>query len=236
LDKTLYLKTLRVALNKLNENAVDKNTVEDIIADYSMHFDEAIAEGITVDETISRLGSPELVAQKYRQCNGKASTEASTEAPTDAPTEAPTEAPIIKVPKDAINTTHEPSTENSKVSYKQQHTKVKRTPLASLIVFCGLAFLNLTFVLGPFIAVWATWFAFIVAGAALLIESARMIIFASMDAYIASGISDITLFAQIGFYLTFGLFIVFIMLQAGKGLSYITKKYINWNMALVKGE
>jgi len=221
-NKQDYIELLRVELTTLGVNDID-----DIIADYRMYFEEAENDGVSANEFANKLGSPKQVAKQYIKINQN-----------DFEQEKVIDTSVVDEPK-STDKKHTPDQTSSKAegpkNTTQQDTKNRRTPLASFIVFCGLAFLNLTFVLGPFIAIWATWFAFFVAGIALVAESIRLIVVTSMADYVAIGISGMTQFAQIGFYLTFGMFLVLIMLKAGKGLGYLTKKYVNWNVDLVKG-
>lgn len=214
-------------------SALDQDERKDILADYETHFSEGLSEGLTEEAIIDNLGSVEAIAAGY--LNKVVEPEVLLDESSDAFEEA-----SVAVHENTINdseSVHEFETE-SEVSHEPvfvPYEKQPRSGLAQALILIGLIFFNVTFILGPFIAIWAVWFSLIVSGGAFVFESIRIIIFSSMGTYQAVGLSDITMFSQIGFYLTFGLFLILVDLKFGAFLGSITKKYLNWNSRIVKG-
>lgn len=116
------------------------------------------------------------------------------------------------------------------------------SPLVSILVACGLAFFNLTFILGPFIALWAVIFSFATVGIAFSFSGA-LIIFSGIFSIPLPFVSvplvvmgHPTLLFATGFLLvgTGGLLTIF-MIYSVRFCGMMTGKYAGWNIRLIRG-
>lgn len=240
MNKQSYLDTLSNALSHLSDHERSE-----IVSDYDSHFESAYEDGLDDESIIKGLGDPEVLAQKYLVEPIQTKEEdvfdigaEEVEAVSDVE-EQPTMQEVA-VPVSNKEQTHSKNQSNTYEAPKnQQNTQVRskgRSPLGSVLIAFLLIFFNLTFVLGPFIGVWGVWFGGFVAGIAFVVEGIKMIVLASTVNSYSVGLSEITLIAQIGFYLTTGGFLTLLMIKAAKGLGLLTKKYALWNAKVVKGE
>lgn len=229
MDKKSYLDALSNALSHLDEE--ERN---EVVSDYDSHFDSAYEDGMDDEAIISSLGEPDLLAQKYVVKTEELTAETGSE---DTVIDVEVNDEVVE----SVEQVQEEAAPNTgqQVPYNSQPQAVKKTgrsPLGALVIAGLLIFINLTFVLGPFIAVWGVWFGGMVSGVAVVAEGIKMIVLASTVNSYSVGLSEITLIAQIGFYLSFGGCLTLLMVKAAKGLGILTKKYVLWNVKMVKGE
>lgn len=233
MDKKSYLDALSTALDHLDDE--ERN---EIVSDYDSHFDSAYEDGLDDEAIILSLGEPLQLAQKYVTKTQEVVDETTLEAQAENQVveEAPVQVLASSSQGEADQSTNE---QQQQVPYNSQPRPVQssgRSPLGALVIAGLLIFMNLTFVLGPFIAVWGVWFGGIVTGVAVVAEGIKMIVLTSTVNSYSVGLSEITVIAQIGFYLSFGGCVTLLMVKAAKGLGILTKKYVLWNVKMVKGE
>lgn len=132
-----------------------------------------------------------------------------------------------------------PPNNQSTISYSK---KGIRNPLRSLLLFVTLGFMNLTFVLGPFIAFWTLAFSGAVVGVALFVSGIVVIISSLVTsplAFVSMPVGflahPVLIFAT-GLGLTgFGGLILVITFFFIKFLAVCTSKYAKWNFDVIRG-
>lgn len=250
MNKNAYLSQLRTLLTGLSEE-----DIQEVLSDYELHFQYAYEEGLTDEAIIESLGPVETLAKQYNQLkpvDHSAITSDAEIVEDEISEELSVDEAIIDVePVPVENSPHTEFSQNAQriqkpvhsiESHSSNHTQSNqiqnkgRNPLGSLFIAVLLIFLNVTFILGPFIALWAVCFSFFIAGLAFVAEAIKMIVMTSTVTDYSAGLSEVTLITQIGFYMTFGSCVSLLMVKLAKAFGILTKKYVLWNVKLVKGE
>lgn len=185
----------------------------EVMADYEEYFEVGKAEGRSEDEIADSLGDPELIA---------------TELVDNLSNKI-----IVEEDKDRMNSSGY-NTNNTNSNYKAtSNNGTSRALIAILLIFA-----NMTFVLGPYLAVagvllsfWIVAGAFTFSGAAVIIA----ILCKGIFPQIHIGVSIGTAFFISLALSALGILLLRLMNNITRGFIKLTQRYIEFNLDVING-